>query len=590
MNSAGGSTLPGLFGIGLGLRVAATPSSTVAFSRPFLSTVGRTALVGGVTLAGQQRGYTSTPEGGAHEVGRLVSSATEKIGLGDNQFAAGGFQLALLGGILAGLRVLGSHALEYLKKRVVVTAEFDSRDESYSWILNWLSDHPYSRDATNFSVSTTIARGAQKLSGEGVGSVQAPYFLPAPGFHFFWYKNRLLWMYRERARPAGATVATAGSPVENITISTLGRSRSILQTLILEAQHKFIERDQSRTVIFAADQYGAWRRTKSRPKRPLETIVMDPELKSYIVEDAKEFFSSESWYAERGLPFRRGILLYGSPGTGKTSFIHALAGELGLNIYVINLSNKAISDSTLSELVADTPSRCLLLIEDVDAAFVQRDSNDASSGITFSGLLNSVDGVSAQEGRILCMTTNHLERLDEALIRPGRVDVRAKFGKATQSQAKELFTKFFPQSVSVSTAHSSAESSKSIDISADKRESDGIEKHVCTQYTPSITRQEAEELAARFAEQIPDQEFSIAQLQGFLMGYKKHPDFAVKNVKEFVRQAGSMEVSGTAKIGYSMDQDINDEEQVWQGNEELQKAQQEFREEKEKARRDSIKQ
>jgi len=101
------------------------------------------------------------------------------------------------------------------------------------------------------------------------------------------------------------------------------------------------------------------------------------------------------------------LLLYGSPGTGKTSFIHALAGELGLNIYVVNLSSKNLTDDTLSELVSDTPSRCLLLIEDVDAAFVQRASKDAAQGITFSGLLNSVDGVSAQEGRMLCMTTKY---------------------------------------------------------------------------------------------------------------------------------------------------------------------------------------
>ncbi|KAF9136450.1 hypothetical protein BG015_003128, partial [Linnemannia schmuckeri] len=142
-------------------------------------TLGRNALVGGLALAGQ-RSFVSLPEG-AQEVGKMVSNAADKMGLGDNQFAAGGFQLALIGGILAGIRVLGSHAIEYLKKQIVVSAEFDSRDESYSWILNWLSDHPYSKRATQFSVSTTIARGAQKINGEGGdGAVAATYFLPAP--------------------------------------------------------------------------------------------------------------------------------------------------------------------------------------------------------------------------------------------------------------------------------------------------------------------------------------------------------------------------------------------------------------------------
>ncbi|KAF9091098.1 hypothetical protein BGX23_005490 [Mortierella sp. AD031] len=562
-------------------------------------TLGRNALVGGLALAGQ-RSFVSLPEG-AQEVGKMVSNAADKMGLGDNQFAAGGFQLALIGGILAGIRVLGGHAIEYLKRQIVVSAEFDSRDESYSWILNWLSDHPEGGDS----------------------AVTATYFLPAPGLHFFWFKNRLLWLYRERVRPAGGTVATSGSPVENITISTLGRSRELIQSLILEAQRKFIDRDKARTVIFAADQYGNWRRTKSRPKRPLDTIVMDPKLKSYIVEDAKEFFASESWYAERGLPFRRGLLLYGSPGTGKTSFIHALAGELGLNIYVVNLSSKNLTDDTLSELVSDTPSRCLLLIEDVDAAFVQRASKDAATGITFSGLLNSVDGVSAQEGRMLCMTTNHLDRLDEALIRPGRVDVRAKFGKATQSQAEELFIKFFPQPVTTATSTAPTDRRASVDYQGEApsprttpissgqstpllSEKPGLP----TSSKPGPTMEETERMAAQFAKVIPDHKFSIAQLQGFLMGYKKTPGLAVKHVTDFVRQAGSAEVSGTAKIGYDDDDnnaaaagkgketvaggesggDGEDEKQYyWEGSEEQQKERKEFREEKERERRASLK-
>ncbi|KAG0331761.1 hypothetical protein BG000_010616 [Podila horticola] len=455
-----------------------------ARARPVLSTFGRSALIGGLALTGN-RSFTTGTEGGGHDVGKLVSTATEKFGLGDNQ--------------------------------------------------NWLSDHPYAQKATNFSVSTTIARGAQKLNGE-------------------------------RTRPSGSTVATTGAAVENITISTLGRSRHLIQSLILEAQMKFIDRDKSRTVIFAADRYGAWRRTKSRPKRPLDTIVMDPKLKNYIVEDAKEFFASESWYAERGLPFRRGLLLYGSPGTGKTSFIHALAGELGLNIYVVNLSSKTISDDTLSELVSDTPSRCLLLIEDVDAAFVQRESKDAATGITFSGLLNSVDGVSAQEGRMLCMTTNHLDRLDEALIRPGRVDVRAKFGKATQSQAQELFIKFFPQSPAKepSLVVKKKETDETISEKAVLEEKKPLLEDIkaAQQESAMPSKKETEELAAAFAKQIPDQTFSIAQLQG-----------------------------GTAKIGYDDEEDHGKGvASYWEGSEEQQREKEELRVEKEKARRDSINQ
>lgn len=99
----------------------------------------------------------------------------------------------------------------------------------------------------------------------------------------------------------------------------------MIQSLIFEAQKAFIDRDKSRTVVFAADQYGAWRRTRSRPKRPLSTIVIPTNVKKRLVEDAQDFFISEQWYSDRGIPYRRGYLLYGTPGSGKTSFVYSLA-------------------------------------------------------------------------------------------------------------------------------------------------------------------------------------------------------------------------------------------------------------------------
>jgi mitochondrial chaperone BCS1 len=144
------------------------------------------------------------------------------------------------------------------------------------------------------------------------------------------------------------------------------------------------------------------------------------------------FITSLQWYADRGIPFRRGYLLYGVPGSGKSSLIHAIAGELLLDVYVVSLSSSWINDATLTALMGRVPSRCIVLLEDLDAAFTRSTSREEESNakdkvagpenqnsgssssrrrnkeqlsdvntLSLSGLLNALDGVAASEGRLL---------------------------------------------------------------------------------------------------------------------------------------------------------------------------------------------
>lgn len=137
------------------------------------------------------------------------------------------------------------------------------------------------------------------------------------GLHIFMYKNRLVWLNRQRPGNNPQVANNSTAILERIEISTFGQSRDLLQSLVFEAQKKYMDRDRSRTVVFAADQYGAWRRTRSRPKRPLSTVVIPSNVKTTLVDDAHEFLISEQWYSDRGIPYRRGYLLYGTPGSGK---------------------------------------------------------------------------------------------------------------------------------------------------------------------------------------------------------------------------------------------------------------------------------
>jgi len=194
----------------------------------------------------------------------------------------------------------------------------------------------------------------------------------------------------------------------------------------------------------------------TRPSRPLSSVIVEGRTKSVLRQDAIRFLRSEKWYVGKGIPYRRGILLHGPPGCGKTSLVTALAGDLRLPIVVTPLNSKDLDDQKLMALMGEAPKDSIVLIEDIDCALPRGADHQSAAmarytgrmPVTFSGLLNAIDGVGAQEGRLLFMTTNHLERLDEALIRPGRVDVKFYLGKASRSAAGELFDQFFPTSSS----------------------------------------------------------------------------------------------------------------------------------------------
>ncbi|WP_300073860.1 AAA family ATPase [uncultured Ruegeria sp.] len=171
---------------------------------------------------------------------------------------------------------------------------------------------------------------------------------------------------------------------------------------------------------------------------------MDDDRIEKVLDDMRWFYGASNWYAERGVPWRRGYLFYGPPGTGKSSLIRALASDLSLDIASLDIGRVTLTDDDLREAMMYAPKGSLIAIEDVDAVFTLREGGEKRSGVSFSGLLNAIDGVAAQEGRALVMTTNHKEKLDPALIRPGRADVHTELGLAGAATARRLYERFFP--------------------------------------------------------------------------------------------------------------------------------------------------
>jgi chaperone BCS1 len=257
------------------------------------------------------------------------------------------------------------------------------------------------------------------------------------------FRNRLICLHRERPKPnegSGQTVNVR----ECFNITIFSRDRKLAQQLLEEARDVAIPKSELRLTVHRAGQ-GYWMEQMKRLPRPIDSVILANGLMDDLLQDAQDFLSRREWYVQRGIPYRRGYLLHGPPGTGKSSAVVALASALQMDIAVLSLGDSNLDDNSVSELFSSIPVNSIVLMEDIDCAFLERkEGEDKRSKVTFSGLLNAIDGVAAGEGRLLFATTNHIARLDPALIRPGRIDRKLYIGCANRDQAHRLFMRFFP--------------------------------------------------------------------------------------------------------------------------------------------------
>ncbi|KAF1861938.1 hypothetical protein Lal_00026425 [Lupinus albus] len=180
---------------------------------------------------------------------------------------------------------------------------------------------------------------------------------------------------------------------------------------------------------------GKWDSINLEHPSTFDTLAMESELKKEVIEDLDRFVKRKEFYKRVGRAWKRGYLLYGPPGTGKSSLIAAMANYLKFDIYDLQLVN-IVRDSDLRNLLLATANRSILVIEDIDCTvdLPNRRHGDgrkqsevqvgSPNSLTLSGLLNFIDGLwsSCGDERIIIFTTNHKERLDPALLRPGRMD------------------------------------------------------------------------------------------------------------------------------------------------------------------------
>jgi chaperone BCS1 len=438
---------------------------------------------------------------------------------------------------------------------VISEVSVSSEEDLYEFASAWISDQSTIRadnslTALSSSLSSSTQRRQRHSTDPEAENIREPpqkakiRYEQSQGLQIFIHKRRIFFFSRTYGFGHSYFNGTYRRS-ELLHVRCLGRStqpiRDLLQDIFL--LHK--DKEKSLTIIRRPQGLGygdsmGWSRITAKQKRALDTVILEGEQKQKILDDIQEYMDSETqdFYAQHGIPYRRGYLFHGPPGVGKTSFALALAAKFSLDVYVLSLTDKSLSDSFMLTLLTQLPSRALLLLEDIDTAGLNRNTRDAKAAfgrrksglgsksgkdqdkldeeeeelgnlaetsddngrVTLSGLLNAIDGVASPEGHILIMTTNKPDDLDDALVRAGRISVRVAFKNASRMQAKELFERMYVRPPVLYT-------------------------------DPEKEAGRIKQCAEEFAERIPDGEFSPADLQEFLLVHKRSPEGAVEGVE-----------------------------------------------------------
>lgn len=507
-----------------------------------------------------------------------------------------GIKVFGVGAAIAGSKWIAESAWDAIKSLFLAKAVFRGGDDTFQWAMHYLtSTGQWSEKARDVEIlcrpglasqdpndpedgsagdRDSLQRGRHRTSKGGATDLPKGvnmFPLESTSLHFV-FQGVHVFAVRDRKLVGDSQWE------ETLSLSFLTLSSAVIRRFIAVSKQSYDEHQRGKVQIFSTDRYNYWSRQKSITKRLSDSVHLPSTIKETLLQDASHFIHEDTklWYGDRGLPYRRGYLLYGPPGTGKTSLAHVLASELELPIYQCNLNAMGMDDSKFQELMTSIPAGVVILLEDVDVAFANRtaavEAMDAqqqqhgkgastpgtstpqfgmgagsmpTSRISFSSLLNAIDGIGASDSRILVMTTNHRQLLDEALIRPGRVDLEFAFKNADKKQIRELFVRWYAppfnasQPIGTATSPTSDQKKESEKQALDeKSNSDRPARAIVGGpfHKSSMDMREIQTIADEFAENVPEYSLSIAALQGYLLTCSaKTPKQAADGVKAWMK-------------------------------------------------------
>ncbi len=322
---------------------------------------------------------------------------------------------------------IANKILQLMHRSFTIETTVHSKSQYFYFVTKYLADAAYTDNARTLQVDNGRNGGNDTTVSLGCGT------------HLISFKNNFILIKRE-------IIKEQMHLEERITLTTFGRSQKVIKMFLEEITPN--KEDSKKITKIQKWQKDYWSFLCEQPARSFDTVYLEESAKKQILNALDNFSKDKEWNRSKGIPDRLTFLFEGPPGTGKTATITALCQYLGRELYLLNLK---CSEDQLSHAIANAPPNCIISIEDVDTYSVSQKRKKISNEkeerlISLSGLLNALDGALASNDRIIVLTTNHIEKLDKALTRKGRVDEIVHIGYCKLDQFRIMLDAFYPDS------------------------------------------------------------------------------------------------------------------------------------------------
>jgi len=364
-------------------------------------------------------------------------------GIIDSQFLSGAFLLSIMAGVILALMEVVKKLYERIRRRLVYMVRIEQLDELFLFMERWLKAH-HNKEYRNVIASLQeihISYAYEpRNEGESVSLKREEVkYRQENDTIFIKYKGVYVKIFKGREKLENAN-SLASLYFDSFEISTFFYKSKILQLIeeVIDYNQRF-KTEQNKREIFTWDGYHNWNNLYDVKMKSFDQVIISERKKEDLKKDIDLFMQREKWYLEKAIPYKRGYLFYGSPGNGKTSLSVAIAEYLNRSIHTVTIS-EITDDGSMRSVFSRVKSNSVLLFEDVDTMFDKRKSKNR---LSFSTFLNCLDGVFYKHGLIVIMTTNHAEKLDPALIRPGRIDFKMEIINPQFDEVKSYMELFY---------------------------------------------------------------------------------------------------------------------------------------------------